>query len=285
MKYDYVLVDAMNLAYRSWWSCKDLKTSQGVHSGLEFGFMRATMNMVVNYNPAEIVFMFDGNPKRCLEIYPEYKKGRLKPQKNEPPWPPRINKIRDVLSKAFRCFYHPDEEADEQIARFVNNNQEKKILIVSNDKDMEQLISENCHVAKKHSNTPMILEDVEENWGVPSHKLAFYRAISGDVSDKIPGVKRIATESKVKLAKESKSLENLLENIEKADYFKGKQKEKMLESRDLIQKNYNLMNLRGLSEEPTLLTPCLKDPEPLRDFMINLEFKSIAYRNDWVELL
>jgi 5'-3' exonuclease len=40
-KFDFVLVDAMNLSYRSWWKVKDLKTSKGIPTGLEYGFINA----------------------------------------------------------------------------------------------------------------------------------------------------------------------------------------------------------------------------------------------------
>jgi DNA polymerase-1 len=283
--YNHVILDSMIQAYRGWWPCKDLKTSLDVPTGLEFGFIKGLLFIVRTHYPTPITLAWDGEPTRCLGIFPNYKIDRVKLHDGEPPWPSRLDRLREICSKNFSTLYHPNTEADEQIARFVREKEAlgEKTLIITRDGDMDQLCSELTHI-QNFEKGPYTPEDVQAKWGVPAHKLSLFRAVKGDASDKIPGVKRISDEELIRLVNESESLENLLANIETATYFRGTQKDKLLAGRDIIRLNHQLMDLRGQTDPSNYLEPPTPDVGPVLAFCEELEMGSLLARKEW-ELL
>lgn len=284
MNYHSTVIDAMNMAYRSWWPVKDLCTPEGVRTGLEFGFIKNLLSQIRNAHPGKLVLAWDGRPTRCLDLYPEYKAGRVKPQKDdvEPPWPPRLERLMQVLSNPFTTLYGEDTEADEQIARFAKKQEVEgnTTLIYSTDDDMKQLVSELTHVHTWREG-PYTPEAVEEKFGVPVEKLILLKAISGDSSDNIPGVKRIPADIKQRLVNESSDLEDMLRRIDHADFFRGTQKQKLIDGKDIIRRNYILMNLRDDTEPPTLLEGTTGDCQEVVNLCEELQLESLVARKEW----
>jgi 5'-3' exonuclease len=158
--YDYTVVDSHLLAYRSWWPVRDLSNSDGTPTGLEFGFIKGVQAVARNWQ-AKVILAWDGYPKRCNEIFPfvpatettpesGYKSGRQKhvDKESEPPWNPRLERLRNVLIPLVTTLYDPAAEADEEIARFVfwAQRKGKRTLIISKDRDFHQLVSDNVHL-------------------------------------------------------------------------------------------------------------------------------------------
>lgn len=144
-QYDYVLVDSMYVAHASWYKVKDLCTSNGTHTGLEFGFLKSVLYVVREFIPSEVILAWDGIPVERKALFPEYKAGRDSSQRNhEAPWGPRLEKLREAISPLTRNLYHPEKEADDIIAAFVKQAEAKgkKTLMYTSDQDMDQLITQ-----------------------------------------------------------------------------------------------------------------------------------------------
>lgn len=270
--YDCFIVDASNMAYRCWWGVKDLKYNN-IHTGLEFGFIRQIISYIKNISPQKIYLAWDGEPLRCKTLLPEYKQGRVKVNSDEPSWGPRLKRLRSVFSGICNNLYHEHEEADEQIAKFIKLNPNKKCLIISNDKDLHQFINENVHV--EYSGAIIDNDLCVKIWGFPAYKIPLFKSLDTDKSDNIKGVQRLATKTKIKLVKMSENINDLINNFN-GDFLTEMEKKKLNDFKQQLLKNYEIVNLLGLNGEYNLTVPCGNDDE-LCNIIKEMNFGSINY--------
>lgn len=244
-KFDFVVVDCSNLAYRSWWNNRFRKTSQDVFYGLEYGFIQSIMVIVRSWYPARLVLIWDGEPVRGLSIFPHitdeitgkvsgYKAGRKAPEdkENEPDWDIRLGNLREKFRALVPSIYHKDNEADEQIAFFTKKAESFKLasLLISNDQDLHQLVSDYTSVlklsgTKAEEDTIWGEEEIQDYWGVEPKRLPLRWAIEGDGS--IIGIPRIPKSLILDMVNRCDSLEDLFQIIDERSIFQTElQKEK-----------------------------------------------------------
>lgn len=304
MQYNNIVVDCYLLAYRSWWPVRDLTTSEGIPSGLEYGFIKNILTAARLWVPGKLVLAWDGFPKRCNEIFPKkmeqtekglvevgYKSGRAghEDKDTEPAWTPRLCRLRDCFQEVAECLYHPETEADEEIARFVfaAESRGETNIIISKDRDLHQLVSDKTHIClgpEENLMTPeAIFKEKDTPWGVPCHKIPLRRAIEGDGSDAIKGVPRIPKDVVINLVNASNDIDHMIENISKGAMFKSKtQLEKMLEGRDLIRRNYALSELQSQRNyPPNYITKSVGNTDKLMALIDELEMHSLKDRKEW----
>ena len=145
----------------------------------------------------------------------------------------------------------PNVEADDVIAYLANgsvlNNWNK--IIYSNDKDFFQLCSNSVRIYRPvlKQNKMKSVDDILEEHGIHPVNFAMARAIAGDTSDNLPGVKRVGLKtvrSCFEFLKEEKSY--MFSDIEQyCKYTKSKKKayENILKDIDLVKENYKIMQL------------------------------------------
>lgn len=270
MNYDVFLVDASNLAYRQWWGVRHAKYN-GVHTGLEYGFIKKVVSWL--NKGQKVCLAWDGEPVRCNDLNENYKSGRAKVNGDEPAWGPRLEKMRIAFADICQTLYHPHEEADEQIAKFAIHNPDISMLIISNDKDLQQLVTDRVHV---QANSDLLDKDtILKKWGIPATKIPLWKSLDGDKSDNIPNVPRLATKTKLRLVQDSESLEQLCENFT-ADYLTDKEKVKLAEFKERVQNNYRLVNLLDANNEYNLTEP-IQDRLRLRNLMVECGIKSVSF--------
>ena len=305
--YDYVLIDCHLLCYSSWWPVRELTNSSGTPTGLEFGFIKNVLTSVRRWIPAKLVLVWDGFPSRCNTIYPKvvvngvesgYKSNRQKHEDKEaePPWRPRLERMRKCFEPLVTTLYDPQTEADEQIARFVfkANREGKKCVIISKDKDMHQLVSENTHLCMGAEENLLTEVDIQELWGVPPHKVPLRRAVEGDGSDRIKGIPRMPKTVIIEMVNNSANISELILNAGK--FTKSKtQLDKMMEpndpitgelrGRDLIKRNYQLSEmLTQANLEPTISSlpeENLGDVTLVNSLIQEIESSTLMKRPEW----
>jgi hypothetical protein len=108
---------------------------------------------------------------------------------------------------------------------------------------------------------------------VPSKKVVFVRAISGDTSDNIPGIPRIAATTKTRLAKKATSIDNLLSLIDIDNQLTPTERKKLREGKDIIRRNFTMMCLEGEDKPPTQIGTVTGDVEPVLEFCREREWK------------
>lgn len=303
-KYNYTIIDCHNLAYRSWWHNRHLKTLSGIPTGLEFGFLRSFLGLVRDFQGAIPVLAWDGVPERCLSIYPikedpdgvrtGYKVDRpvLEEKKAEPDWVDRFQVLRESLIPLVHTLYHPRREADEQIASFIYwlSGKGMRTLIIGDDKDFDQLVSSLTYLytfEKTEDKKRYLIYNVEmihEKWGVPCGKIPLFRAIAGDGSDRIPGIPRIPKKVIRELVLNSLDLDHLLINIERGNFIETElQLKKLQKGTDTIIRNYQLSDLLSQRTYPNLFKTFGSSVRVL-DLCKKLEIKSLMNREEWKTL-
>ena len=231
-----ILVDGNNLMFRSYYataySGSLMKNKEGFPTNALFGFVNMMNKIIAEESPKYIAVAFDVGKTFRHDSYTEYKGGRIETPDDLKRQFPKAKEILDAMGiKYLEC---PGYEADDIIgtlAKMVDENDEYIATIVSSDKDLLQLISPDVEVKllKQKDYIRMNKEVFMEHYGIEPIRMIDLKALMGDASDNIPGVKGIGEKTALKLLQEYTSIENLYVNIDK---LKGATKIKIEEGKD-----------------------------------------------------
>lgn len=231
-----VLLDGNNLLFRSYYataySGSIMKNSKNFPTNALYGFVNMLNKIINEENPEYIMVAFDIGTNFRKEFYQEYKEGRsAMPDELKVQFP----KAKEILDAMGITHYELEPfEADDIIgtfARYCDDSSDCEGLIISSDKDLLQLISSKVSVKllkTKESikyNPTSFLND----WGFEPIKMIDYKALAGDPSDNIPGVKGVGEKTAINLLSTYGSLDNIYNNI---DNIKGALKTKLINDKD-----------------------------------------------------
>ncbi len=275
------LIDSNNIIYRSFFAIKSISTSTGFPTNAIFGFVSTLIKILREYNPEYIGCVFDtAAPTFRHEILKEYKIDRK-------PMPPELSAqipvIKEIIeSFGIACIEKESLEADDLIAHIALqfSSQGYQVIIFSSDKDLFQLLSPDIKIINPATWEEMDEKVFFEKFGFPPSKIVDFLALSGDVSDGVPGVKGIGEKTATILIKEFGSIENLYQNIDK---IKGKKKELLLSGRDSAFLSKKLVQLKSnLPLELEIEEFKRKQPqfEKISNIFQKLEFKKFLQQID-----
>ena len=221
-KQKFILIDGNALVHRAFHALPPLTTKTGELVNAVYGFTTIFLKALKDIKPEYVAVTFDKAKKTFRdEIYPEYKATRVKaPQELYD----QIPKIKKVL-KLFKVpIYELDGfEADDVIGTIAHhaevNKPEIETIIVTGDLDTLQLIDDNTKVySLKRGISDTIIYDeknvMQRYDGLKPNQMINYKALKGDPSDNIPGVKGIGEKTAIILLKQFKTLDNLYKNIQ-----------------------------------------------------------------------
>ena len=234
-----ILIDGHALAFRQYYALErtNMKTKGGTPTWAVYGFFKAVFDLLKNNNlsPDAIGVAFDVSHHTFrTEEYSEYKANR---EAMPDPMRVQMELIYEGL-KAFNIPIYTKEgfEADDVIGTISKRACDlgHKVYILTGDQDSFQLIRQNgCIKVIIPSKGELIEYDwnkVYEKLGVYPDQIIDYKALRGDTSDNIPGIKGIGEKTAVKLLSEFKTVDNVLNNIDKIE---GKSlKEKLQQGTD-----------------------------------------------------
>lgn len=277
----YVLIDSSGILFHQYYGMKNASdvnkyklniNNQEVDFSAIVGYFRA-FNKVYNEQfdnvPMEnIIHILDSDEGSLYRksLYLEYKKNR---QEKDEELIQQINMLEYFLKAKNQKFLRiKNVESDDVIGTLANSlslNKENKILILSYDKDLFQLLSPNVFILREEKDKQgmkrfCLYSDnyVFKQYGFPPTSIVDFLAIVGDTSDNIPGVKGIGKEGAKKLLSKYITIENILENL---DELPIKQKEKILASKqDMI-----------LSKKLAIIQTNLKEVPNVEDIDMNLK--------------
>ncbi|MCG6908893.1 MAG: DNA polymerase I [Deltaproteobacteria bacterium] len=224
------LIDGSGYIYRAYHAIRGLSNSRGLPTNAVFGFTRMLMKLLEEKAPQWLVMFFDAKgPTFRHDIYPDYKA-------NRPPMPEdlvvQIPYIKEV-TRAFniKTAEMPGYEADDLIgtAAKVAQAQGFKAVVVSADKDLKQLISDNVTMLDPMKGTEFDVAAIRKT-GVDPGQLVDVMGLSGDASDNVPGVPGIGPKGAVALIQAFGSMENLYERVD--TITKKKQHENLVRYRE-----------------------------------------------------
>ena len=232
-----ILIDGNNLMFRSYYATaytgNMMKNSKGVPTNALFGFVNMMNKIISEENPSYMAVAFDIGKNFRKEEYDFYKEGRIDTPEELKIQMPIAREILDKMG--IKHFELAPYEADDIVGTIVKMTEADKdfaSVIVSSDKDLLQLISDETEV-KLLKQTGFIRYNHKafvDDYKIEPIKMIDLKALMGDQSDNIPGVKGIGEKTALKLLQEYKSLENLYDNI---DNIKGKTKEKLVEDKEM----------------------------------------------------
>ncbi len=270
-----VLVDGHHLAYRNYFALGELTTSRGEPVQAIYGFLRTLLKLLREDGDCVIVVFDAPEPSFRHQAYAEYKAQRAPTPED---FKPQVEKIKEAVELLGLVRLEvPGFEADDVIGTLAKRAEAEgyEVRIVSTDRDLYQLLSDRVSVWLPDGElvTP---EKVRKKYGVGPEQWVEFRALVGDPSDNIPGVKGIGAKTAARLLSEWQSLENLLAHL---DEVKPENvRKKLKEGLEDLKLSLALSKIRAdLPLEVDLSTCHRREPdrERLRTFLEALEFGSI----------
>jgi DNA polymerase-1 len=271
-----VVIDGVNAIYRAFFAIPSLRGPDGRPTNAAYGFTSMLNKVLREESPDFVAVAFDprGGSFR-KRLFDDYKAGRdAQPEDLSA----QIPVVRELI-EAFRIplIEVPDFEADDVIAALVKQAPEDvRVTIISTDKDLMQLVSDRVQLLDGVGDRRYGPAEVEERFGVTPDRMLDLRALVGDPSDNIPGVKGIGAKGAAKLIDEWGTLEALIAN---ADQVKAKRaREALIEQADQARLSKRLATLRddielGLSWEALAFES--PDRERLRELYKRLGFSRL----------
>ncbi len=221
------LIDVSSFIFRAYYSVGYLTRSDGTPTGAVFGVANMLTSLFNEYSPTHVAVAMDSKtPTFRKEIFPEYKANRPPPPDDLKVQFPFIRELVEAFDLAvLQCDGY---EADDLIATAVKvaSRDKMKVVIVSADKDLMQLVGPGVTMLDTMKNKIWDEAAVTEKWGVPPKLLGDLLAMAGDSSDNIPGVPRVGPKTAAPMLREFGGLEQLLSSL---DQLKSKAMSKRLE--------------------------------------------------------
>ncbi len=207
-----LLVDGTNSLYRAFFAIPPLRAPDGTPTNAAYGFVNMLTKVIREEAPHRVVVVFDARgPTFRHKLYDAYKANREAQPEDLAIQFPIVRELVDA--HRIPVVSVPDFEADDVIATLVERAPEDaQISIVSTDKDLMQLVSDHVTLLDGVKDRRYGPSEVEERFGVRPDRILDLRALVGDPSDNIPGVKGIGEKGAAKLIAEWGSLENLIEH-------------------------------------------------------------------------
>jgi len=256
-----LIIDGMNTFIRSFAAIPTMDEN-GNHIGGVTGFLKSVGYVTRKFKPSRVYVIFDGKggSKRRRDIYPDYKLGR-KPLT-------RLNRTYDmttekdeqdlmryelvIVAKALMklpitTITLDHVEADDIISYIAQHVVEGggESIIYSTDKDFLQLVGDGIKVWNPVRKKTYIPETVLEDYTIHPNNFLLYRALTGDTSDNLPGIKGLGIKTLLKfmpgfVTEEKLTLDDV---ITIAESSKSKVMSKIVDQKETIQRNLTLMSL------------------------------------------
>jgi DNA polymerase-1 len=232
----YMLIDGNALIHRGYHAIPVLNTKSGEQTNAVYGFTLILLKAMADIKPTHIACTFDlAGPTFRHEQYKEYKATRVKADQELYDQIPRVKEVVRALN--IPIFEKQGFEADDclgTLARKLHKaNPEAEVIIVTGDLDTLQLVN---HVIKVYTMrkgiTDVVIYDakaVRARYGLNPDQMVDYKALRGDPSDNIPGVKGIGEKTAGELIKEFKSLDELYKEVRSQKSEVSKIKPRILE--------------------------------------------------------
>jgi DNA polymerase I len=241
------VIDGKSVFYRGYYAMPNLTLKDGTPIGGVFGFASIAIEIIKQLEPDYIAVAWDikgTSTSKRMEIYPEYKAGRTKPPED---FYAQLPALREVLEAFNWPLYELDHyEADDIIGTFAAEAGEKDIetCVVSGDYDMLQLIAPKTSVyITKKGGTDLTKYDSTAftvKYGVRVDQFVDYKALVGDKSDNIPGVRKIGPKAAETLLGAYDTIDGIYEHIED---LKGAQKQNLIDDKDAAYMSQKLAQI------------------------------------------
>lgn len=219
----FILIDGHALAYRYFFALErtGMKTSDNQPTWAVFGFFKALFDLLQNstIKPDSIAVTFDVSRQTYrTEMYSEYKANRES-------MPDTLRSQIQLIVEGLQALNIPiltkeGYEADDVIGTIATKAKQKqhKTYILTGDRDSFQLVDREGFIKVIMPSKGELVEfdwyKVYDKMGVYPYQIIDYKALSGDTSDNIPGIKGIGDKTACKLLSRFDKLDQIYEHID-----------------------------------------------------------------------
>ncbi len=218
---NFLIFDGHAILHRAYHALPPLTNKKGQLTNAVYGFLLVLFKVLKEYEPKHIAVCFDTDAKTFRdELYQEYKANRVETDQE---LKDQVPMIQDVL-KTFGITVVEKEgfEADDCIGTLVRRGYEDlpdaKLIIVTGDADTLQLVNERIavYMLRKGMSDTVLMHagEVKEKYGVSAEELIEWKALRGDASDNIPGVRGIGEKTATELIQKFHSIERLYQSLD-----------------------------------------------------------------------
>lgn len=265
-----VLVDGNNLLFRSYYATlytgNIMRNKDGFPTNGVYGFVNMINKIVNDEKPEYMMVAFDIGKTFRHEKYERYKDGRKETPDELKVQFPIAKKILAAMGiKYLECAGYEADDIIGTVSMWCEKDPEYEALIVSSDKDLLQLISDETTVKllKTKDYIMMDRKTFNETYGFEPIHMIDLKALMGDASDNIPGVRGIGEKGAIKLVSEYTTIENIYANI---NNIKGATQTKLIEGEDDAYYSKDLVTI-------------------YREVPLNVSFDDLKYKNCNIEEL
>ncbi len=226
-----LLIDGHSLAFRAYYAFATarrgpLRTSEGIPTSVCFGFLNSLLQIISHYRPKSLVIGFDRQEPTFRH------KADVNYKANREETPREFIVDMDNLQQVLKALKIPQMsvagyEADDVIGTLAQlaNQDHYQVKIITGDRDLFQLVAPDNnikilyldHNALKNQSDGKYPEfgsqEILQKMGIRSDQIVDYKALCGDKSDNIPGVKGIGEKTAISLLNQYEDLNNIYQNI------------------------------------------------------------------------
>ncbi|MCO6450754.1 MAG: hypothetical protein J5I90_08190, partial [Caldilineales bacterium] len=279
-----ILIDGHSLAYRAFFALPpDMATSQGELTNAVFGFVSMLLNVLREQEPTHIAVAFDVGRSFRQDQFEEYKgtRERMPDELRD-----QIERIQEVV-QAFNIpiFTAEGYEADDVLATLARQAAAKDVdaMVVTGDRDLVQIVTDKITVltsGRRFSDIILYTPDqVRERYQLEPAQLIDYKALVGDKSDNIPGVRGIGDKGAVNLLQTWGTLDAIYEHLEEVTPTRAQNA--LIDGRDdayLSRSLGTIVNVPGIQLD---LSACVLhdyDRQRVLELFSQLEFRTLIPR-------
>lgn len=282
-----ILVDGNNLLFRSYYataySGNLMKNSKGFPTNALYGFTNMINKIINEECPTYMIVAFDKGKTFRHEKYEQYKDGRIEmPDELKVQFPLAKELLTHMGIKYYECDNYEADDIIGTFAKYCDEEEDFIGTIVSSDKDLLQLISHDVDIKllKQKDYIRYNEKSFKEAYGIEPINIIDLKALMGDSSDNIPGVKGIGEKTALKLLHDYKTLNGVYDNLDK---LTPKMREKLENDKDNAYMSYDLATI--YKEVPMEISiPDIKlknkNSDKLNEMYKELEFYSFLKKEE-----
>ncbi len=223
-KQKFVIIDGNALIHRAFHAIPPLTTKSGQLVNAAYGFTSILLKVLKDFKPSHIAVTYDVKKKTFRhKLYTDYKAKRIKQPQELYDQIPITKEVVKTLN--IPTYEQEGYEADDIIGTLTEKRDvdlpNVETIIVTGDMDALQLVDDNTKVfTMRRGFSDTITYDartVKEKYGLNPQQIVDLKALAGDSSDNIPGVKGVGRQTAVKLLQAFDSLDNIYQALENED--------------------------------------------------------------------
>lgn len=222
MKNKLLLIDGHSILNRAFYGLPLLTNSKGLNTNAVYGFLNIMFKILDDEEADHIAVAFDLNkPTFRHKVYEDYKGTRKKMPEELREQIPVIKELLGAMN--IPIFEIEGYEADDILGTLAKKfaSEDIEVSLLSGDRDLLQISDEyiKIKIPKTIKGRTVVKDyfpkDVEDEYGVNPKQFIDYKALIGDASDNIPGVKSVGEKTALKILQQFGSIEEAIENYDK----------------------------------------------------------------------